>query len=173
MPALTVGCRPRRPSPTTTDPIPLTAATTIVALALLLVISVPASGSTQETEQVEPDSRALEVITALLEALATQDEARSRALVPILHEVYLVRGGVHPNFLRILGRKARAIDSYVRPADVARVDRVHASEGQPHRFGNLRLDVVDRYYLNKTSGNPDFVTIVWTENGDPKVVAFP
>ena len=171
MSALTVIRAPRRPLSSTTALIPSAA---IAVLALLLVISAPRSGWAQEIEQVEPDSRAVEVINVLLEALAMESEdARSRALVPILHDVMLARGGVHPNFLRILGRKARVIDSYVRPADVARVDRVHATESRPHRFGNLRLAVVDRYYLEKTSGNPDFVTIVWTENDGPKVVAFP
>ena len=129
----------------------------------------------KETELIEPDSQAVEVINGLLGALSLEDDqARWYSLLSVLHPVMLVKDGteVHPNFKRILGRKVRIIETYLQPAEIEKVERVRIVSGNKHRFGALETDVVDRYYLKQTTNASGFVVIVWTEEGVPKVVSF-
>jgi hypothetical protein len=144
-------------------------------LAMLSTFAIDAGArAQQEIEQIDPDAGAVAAINTLLQALALADEdARWKTLTGVLHPVLLIEGGtdVHPNYKFILGRQARALETYAQPAEIERVDRVRVVSGTPHRFGALEVDVVDRYYL-KTTGDANFVVIVWTEAAVPKIVGF-
>ncbi len=149
--------------------------TALVFILLATGMFVRGAHAQKETELIEPDSMAVEVINGLLGALSLQDDqARWNSLLSVLHPVMLVKDGteVHPNFKRILGRKIRIIETYQQPAEIEKVERVRIVSGNKHRFGALETDVVDHYYLKRTTDASGFVVIVWTEEGVPKVVSF-
>lgn len=145
------------------------------ALALVMLSASPGLALGQETETIDPDPQAVAAVNTLMDGLATEDEAaRWSTVATVLHAVLLTPDGsdVHPNFKRILGRTVRTVGDFIRPVEIDRVERVHAAEGRPHRFGSLEVEVVDRYYVKKSDGSSSFVGVVWVE-GVPKVVAVP
>ena len=143
------------------------------ALAGIFFISQLPANLTAQTEPIEPDAAAVEVINALIQALGMEDEAaRTQALLPLLHPVLLTPDGtdIVRNMKMIIGRSLADMQGFVAPAEFEKVERV----GGGHRFGSLEVDTVDRYYAKKGDGSSSMIPIVWSSvGGGPKVVGIP
>jgi len=133
------------------------------------------AGAAGAVEKIDPDPKAVELITKFLEALSLPDEAaRLKAVMPLLHvSMYSNdKKDLAPNVKQFSYKKACAgVVFYAIPAEIT---EVHKGNVQTISVGDTaERGRIDKYFVAKKAGQqgrPAPLHVFWPESGGAPVL---